>query len=81
MLTERFRRNVDLLSAILNSWSNLIKLRSNLVQLVVSTLASWTPAALAGQSYNSIKSVEKAVRILLNHILRYAPACPHYDPI
>ncbi|ETW78990.1 hypothetical protein HETIRDRAFT_460016 [Heterobasidion irregulare TC 32-1] len=68
--------NVDLLSAILNSWSNLIKLRPNLVQLVVSTLASWTPAALAGQSYNSIKSVEKAVRILLNHILRGPQGAP-----
>ncbi|EGN96587.1 hypothetical protein SERLA73DRAFT_111193 [Serpula lacrymans var. lacrymans S7.3] len=63
-------QNADLLSAILNSWSNLIKQRPHLVQLVVSSLASWTPAALAGLSASSIKSVEKGVRILLIHISR-----------
>ncbi|KAH7927832.1 hypothetical protein BV22DRAFT_1031314 [Leucogyrophana mollusca] len=63
-------QNPDILSAITNSWSNLIKLRPSMVQLVVSSLASWTPAALAGLPASSIKSVEKGVRILLIHISR-----------
>ncbi|KAF7972766.1 hypothetical protein HWV62_17146 [Athelia sp. TMB] len=63
-------RNPDILSAILNSWATLVKQRPAMVQLVVSTLTSWTPAALAGLSASSIKSVEKGVRILLVHISR-----------
>lgn len=65
-------RNPDILSAVINSWSQLVKLRPALVELVVSSLASWTPAALAGLPATHIKSVEKAVRILLMHISRYA---------
>jgi len=65
-------RNPDVLSAILNSWSNLVKLRPPLVQIVVSALTSWHPTTLAGAGlpYASIKSVEKSVRILLLHISR-----------
>ncbi|KAG2145122.1 Symplekin tight junction protein C terminal-domain-containing protein [Suillus clintonianus] len=63
-------QNPELLSAILHSWSNLVKQRPALVQLVVSSLSSWTPAALSGLPAPSIKSVEKAVRILLIHISR-----------
>ncbi|KAG1760128.1 Symplekin tight junction protein C terminal-domain-containing protein [Suillus occidentalis] len=63
-------QNPELLSAILHSWSNLVKQRPALVQLVVSSLSSWTPAALSGLPASSVKSVEKAVRILLIHISR-----------
>ncbi|PSR72823.1 hypothetical protein PHLCEN_2v11320 [Hermanssonia centrifuga] len=63
-------QNTDILSSILNSWSSLTKQRPALVELVVSTLASWTPAKLAGLPAFSIKSVEKGVRILLMHIMR-----------
>ncbi|KAG2113111.1 Symplekin tight junction protein C terminal-domain-containing protein [Suillus discolor] len=63
-------QNPELLSAILHSWSNLVKQRPALVQLVVSSLSSWTPAALSGLPAQSVKSVEKAVRILLIHISR-----------
>ncbi|KAF9557340.1 hypothetical protein CPC08DRAFT_710481 [Agrocybe pediades] len=62
--------DVDLLSALLNSWGNLVKHRPATLPLVITTLRSWTPAALVGQSASNIKSVEKAVRILLNHIAR-----------
>ncbi|KZT10059.1 uncharacterized protein LAESUDRAFT_673791 [Laetiporus sulphureus 93-53] len=62
--------NPDMLSAIINSWAMLVKLRPALVEVVVSTLAQWTPAKLEGQSASAIKSVEKAVRILLMHISR-----------
>jgi len=63
-------RNPDLVSATINSWASLVKLRPGLVQLVVSALTTWTPTTLAGLPSSSIKSVEKAVRILLVHILR-----------
>ncbi|KAG6336042.1 hypothetical protein ID866_3041 [Astraeus odoratus] len=63
-------QNPDLLTAIINSWGNLVKQRPALVHLVVSSLTSWTPAALAGQPASTIKSVEKSIRILLVHISR-----------
>lgn len=63
-------RNVDLVSALLNSWVTLVKLRPNMIPLVVSALKQWTPAALTGLSATAIRSVEKVVRILLIHISR-----------
>ncbi|KAI0322800.1 Symplekin tight junction protein C terminal-domain-containing protein [Amylostereum chailletii] len=74
--------NPDIITAILNSWANLVKLRPALVQLVVQSLATWTPAALSGQSYANTKSVERAVRILLLHISRIgANAAPYMREI
>lgn len=66
-----FCRNPDLVTAIINSWSQLVKLRPALVELVISSLSSWTPASLAGLPATHVKSVEKAVRILLMHISRH----------
>jgi len=63
-------RNPDLISAILNSLSNLVKLRPGFVQGLVSSLTLWTPAPLMGLPYASIRSAEKSVRILLTHISR-----------
>lgn len=60
---------------MLNSWPQLAKLRPTLTSVVVSTLTSWTPAALTGLPASSVKSVEKAVRILMIHLSRYVP--PH----
>ena len=68
----RLSRNPDLISAILNSWSSLVKLRPGFVQIVVSSLTLWTPAPLVGLPFTSIRSVEKSVRILLTHISRCA---------
>lgn len=64
-------RDVDMLTALLNSWSNLAKLRPAMMQLLVPTLKGWTPAALANLSAFQVKSVEKGVRILLANISRY----------
>ncbi|KAG5647460.1 hypothetical protein DXG03_009391 [Asterophora parasitica] len=72
-------QNVDLLSAMLNSWATLTKLRPGIVPLVVSALKQWTPAALAGLPASSIKSVEKAVRILMIHLSRI-PSNAQYVP-
>lgn len=65
-------REIDLLSALLNSWVNLVKLRPATLPMVISTLRSWTPTALGGLSASSVKSIEKSIRILLVHISRYA---------
>ncbi|KAI0272578.1 Symplekin tight junction protein C terminal-domain-containing protein [Gloeopeniophorella convolvens] len=71
LITDLYtKQNPDLLSAILNSWSNLVKLRPGFVQIVVSSLTLWTPAPLQGLPHSTIKSVEKSVRILLTHISR-----------
>ncbi|KAJ3710952.1 Symplekin tight junction protein C terminal-domain-containing protein [Lentinula raphanica] len=63
-------QNVDLLSALLNSWATLVKTRPNMMNLVVAALKQWTPSAFTGSSASTIKSAEKAVRILLVHISR-----------
>ncbi|XP_006461965.1 hypothetical protein AGABI2DRAFT_206048, partial [Agaricus bisporus var. bisporus H97] len=64
-------QDVDLLSAMLNSWATLAKLRSSVLQTLLSALRPWTPAALENLPPSKIKSVEKAVRILLVHINRH----------
>ncbi|KAI0954916.1 hypothetical protein AcW1_006666 [Taiwanofungus camphoratus] len=74
-------RNPDILSAILNSWSTLIKLRPTLVEVVVSSLSRWTPAKLEGLPASSIKSVEKSIRILLLHISRSSQGAPFSSQI
>ncbi|KAF9530352.1 Symplekin tight junction protein C terminal-domain-containing protein [Crepidotus variabilis] len=63
-------QEVDLLTALLNSWSNLVKLRPATLPFIIATLRAWTPTALVGLSASNIKSVEKGVRILLMHISR-----------
>ncbi|KAF7294404.1 hypothetical protein MKEN_01432800 [Mycena kentingensis (nom. inval.)] len=59
--------NPDLLTASLNSLVNLTKVRPALVPLVLAALQQWTPetSAIGGLSFSNIKSVEKAMRILL----------------
>ncbi|KAA1468855.1 hypothetical protein DENSPDRAFT_863857 [Dentipellis sp. KUC8613] len=74
-------QNPDLLSAIINSWANFVKLRPALAHIVVSSLASWTPAALVGLPYSSIRSVEKSIRILLLHISRTPHGAPFAQQI
>ena len=64
-------RDVDLLTAMVNSWANLVKLRPHMVPIMLTTLKQWTPAALANQSALGIRSVEKSIRILLVNISRY----------
>ena len=62
--------NVDFLSAILNSMGNLVKLRPAFASWIILTLSKWTPASLAGLPASSIRSLEKAIRLLLYNISR-----------
>ncbi|PPQ75883.1 hypothetical protein CVT24_000738 [Panaeolus cyanescens] len=72
-------QDVDLLSALLNSWVALVKQRPATLPYVITALRSWTPVSLAGLDASNIKSVEKAVRILLIHISKI-PASSQYVP-
>ncbi|KAH6916084.1 Symplekin tight junction protein C terminal-domain-containing protein [Coprinopsis sp. MPI-PUGE-AT-0042] len=72
-------QDVDMLTALLNSWSSLAKLRPAMMQLLVPTLKGWTPAALANLSAFQVKSVEKGVRILLVNISRL-PGSSQFGP-
>ncbi|KIJ55664.1 hypothetical protein M422DRAFT_63678 [Sphaerobolus stellatus SS14] len=74
-------KNVDLLSAIINSWGTLAKLRPMLLPVVIQALASWHPRQLEGLSASSIKSVEKAIRILLLHISKNPISQPYQQQI
>ncbi|EAU90241.2 cleavage/polyadenylation specificity factor [Coprinopsis cinerea okayama7 len=72
-------KDTDLLSALLNSWANLARLRPPMVPILITTLKQWTPNALVNLSASQIRSVEKAVRILLVHISRL-PGNSQYGP-
>lgn len=64
-------QDVDLLTALLNSWAALVKQRPAILQNLIPALRSWTPSALEKLPAFSVKSVEKAFRILLVHINRF----------
>ncbi|KAJ7077855.1 Symplekin tight junction protein C terminal-domain-containing protein [Mycena belliarum] len=74
-------QNIDMLTAMLNSWATLTKLRPAVLPTVVATLRGWMPelSTINGLPASSVKSVEKAVRILLVHLSR-APGNAHYVP-
>ncbi|KAJ6518677.1 Symplekin tight junction protein C terminal-domain-containing protein [Mycena sanguinolenta] len=74
-------QNTDLITAMLNSWANLTKLRPAVVPAVLAAVRAWTPetSSVKGMPASSIKSVEKALRILLHHISR-VPGNAHYAP-
>lgn len=60
-----------MLTALLNSWAALVKQRPVILQTLVPALRSWTPVALEKLPTFAVKSVEKALRILLVHINRW----------
>ncbi|KAH8111033.1 Symplekin tight junction protein C terminal-domain-containing protein [Phellopilus nigrolimitatus] len=60
----------DMMAAVVNSWSSLAKQRPSQAHMIISALASWTPGAIYNFPASTVKSVEKAVRILLMHFSR-----------
>ncbi|KAF8518981.1 Symplekin tight junction protein C terminal-domain-containing protein [Hysterangium stoloniferum] len=74
-------RNVNILSAIVNSWSSLAKLRPALVPVIITALGTWHPRHLEGLPASSVKSVEKVIRILLIHISRGPNGAGHAHQI
>ncbi|RDX54248.1 hypothetical protein OH76DRAFT_1398571 [Lentinus brumalis] len=73
--------NPDMLSAILNSWANLLKKRPALTEWVLQSLTQWTPVKLEGLPPSAIRSIEKSVRILLTHISRTPQGQPFLPAI
>ncbi|TRM60720.1 Symplekin tight junction protein C terminal-domain-containing protein [Schizophyllum amplum] len=63
-------RDVATFSALVNSYAGLIKMRPGTVHTIVSALKAWTPSSLQEAGAGAVKSAEKSVRILLNHIHR-----------
>ena len=61
-------RNIDILSGAINTLATLAKMRPIFLPVVIQVLASWTPKHLEGLPAFNIKSVEKAIRILLLHL-------------
>ncbi|ESK96439.1 cleavage polyadenylation specificity factor [Moniliophthora roreri MCA 2997] len=75
--------NPDFLSALINSWANLVRFRPAQVPVIIATLKEWSPQLLIerGVSTSGVKSVEKAIRILLIHISRLPHAAPFTSQI
>ncbi|KAG8920094.1 hypothetical protein FRC01_000934 [Tulasnella sp. 417] len=78
MLSLLFKhQNPEILSAIINCLVTFVKQRPSMIGAIVTTLGQWTPNHLQSTlSASQIKSVEKAIRAVLMHILRHglAPA-------
>ncbi|KZV71528.1 hypothetical protein PENSPDRAFT_751633 [Peniophora sp. CONT] len=72
--------NADIVTSLINSWAPLVRLRPTHIQLVVTSLTSWRPNAFTGQSFTTIKSVEKSVRIFLVHISHLGSAVAPFNP-
>lgn len=62
--------NPDMMAAVVNSWGQLVKLRPSLQNIVITALTSWTPGAIYHLPASVVRSIEKAVRILLLHFTR-----------
>ena len=62
-----------MMAAVVNSWSTFAKLRPMQTSLIVQALASWNPGTIAHCPATMVRSVEKAVRILLVHLSRFVP--------
>lgn len=66
----------DLVAAIVSSLVALVKSRQQFAQLIVTSLTNWSPAAMASRSAAQVKSVEKVVRLSLQHLAK----TPHRSP-
>ncbi|GAA5942275.1 hypothetical protein JCM10213_004118 [Rhodosporidiobolus nylandii] len=73
--------SADLVSALVTSLSALVKTRPQFAKLIITSLTNWSPAALAGQSATQIKSVEKVVRLSLQHLLKNSHATSYQPQI
>ncbi|GFZ47057.1 hypothetical protein JCM24511_04798 [Saitozyma sp. JCM 24511] len=64
-----------ILHPIINTVPLLCKARPTLTPLLVGSLTSWTPAALeaSGRQPMHIRSVEKTLRMVINHLTRHPP--------
>ncbi|GAA5964456.1 hypothetical protein JCM8115_006320 [Rhodotorula mucilaginosa] len=66
----------DLVAAIVSSLVALVKSRQQFAQLIVTSLTNWSPAAMASRSAAQVKSVEKVVRLSLQHLVKTPQGSP-----
>ena len=64
----------DIISALVNACTILVKARPTLSNRIMAALTSWTPNAISGLSAVQIKSVEKTVRLALYYLFRSGSA-------
>ncbi|GAA5990965.1 hypothetical protein JCM10908_000101 [Rhodotorula pacifica] len=60
----------DLVAAIVTSLIVLVKVRQQYGQLIVTSLTNWFPAAMGARTPAQVKSVEKVVRLSLQHLVK-----------
>lgn len=67
-----YRRETAVLQPILNLIPPLLKARPALATNLVPSLTAWTPSAMQGanRSASQIRSVEKALKVTMVHLLR-----------
>ncbi|GAA5991312.1 hypothetical protein JCM11641_002820 [Rhodosporidiobolus odoratus] len=66
--------SADLVSTLVTSLASLVKTRPQFVKLVLTALTNWSPAALVKQSVTQVRSVEKVLRLTLQHLLKNSHA-------
>lgn len=60
-----------MMAAVVNSWGSSAKQRPALAHVIVSSLVAWNPGAIYQFPATAVRSVEKAVKILLLHFSRW----------
>ncbi|GAA5879509.1 hypothetical protein JCM3774_002703 [Rhodotorula dairenensis] len=71
----------DLIASIVSTLVALVKSRQQFAQLVVTSLTNWSPAAMASRSAVQVKSVEKVVRLSLQHLAKTPQGAPYASQI
>lgn len=57
--------DVGLITAIVNTFATIVKLRPTLAPVLIQTLTGWKPDALAGLPKGDIRSVEKVIKVTM----------------
>lgn len=77
LLSFRNARQIDLVTAIVQSFGALAKLRPDLVPFVYGVYLSWDPAQLGTETAMAIRSIYKIMRITLIHFNKTHPHGRH----
>lgn len=73
LLTFWNNRSPDVITAMVQSFGIIAKLRQELVEFVYTAFVEWKPAHLLGDSLTAVRSIYKTMRIALVHLNRTQP--------
>ncbi|KAH7106040.1 Symplekin tight junction protein C terminal-domain-containing protein [Auriculariales sp. MPI-PUGE-AT-0066] len=75
--------NPDLVSALINSWGPFVKHRPSFIAIVATAIEAWTPGPLQAADVlpRDVKSIDKAAKIFLSHLLRTPYGSPYSESI